>query len=107
MFNSKTDFSLKTKKSLVIELDLLQTPKKKFSHTKELEKRIRELERENLFLSNQCDKEKETRIKALRDCYHDKMKWRKEKFVLMQLNIKLEKIMEKICTKIINSKNNH
>ena len=71
-----------------------------YKRIKDMERRIKELECESLELERKCVEEKMTRIKTLRTCYRDKMEWRKEKVVLLELNKKLGRMIELIYNKI-------
>ena len=79
----------------------------KKSKAERLEEKIKELEHRNKLLAERYEQEKEARIKTLRMCYNDKMKWRKEKFLLTQLNKKLGKMIEQVYTKIEIVKQTH
>eukprot|EP00826_Nyctotherus_ovalis_P011597 TRINITY_DN13016_c0_g3_i1.p1 TRINITY_DN13016_c0_g3~~TRINITY_DN13016_c0_g3_i1.p1 ORF type:complete len:138 (+),score=37.90 TRINITY_DN13016_c0_g3_i1:405-818(+) len=70
------------------------------ARVEELEKRVRELECQSLELERKCELEKITRIKVLRSCYQDKMNWRREKMVLLELHKKLGRMIEQIYSKI-------
>lgn len=74
--------------------------RKEYARVEELEERIKELEYQSLEMERKCEVEKMTRIKALRSCYQDKMNWRREKTVLLELHKKLGRMIEQIYSKI-------
>ena len=95
---------LKIKGPLNIDVNSSTGLSPKTSKLERLEERIKELEHRNTLLAERCEQEKMARIKTLRMCYSDKMKWRREKFLLMQLNKKLGRIIEQVYRKIENVK---
>ena len=85
--------SLNRIKSDNIQLECKMDPNKASNNDdikiKNLEAKLRKLEREGLELGKKCEEEKSTRIYALKACYRDKKRWQREKFVLLLLTMKL------------------
>ena len=71
------------------------------SELQRLEERIKELEARNSALEEKCKEIRMERIKVIRMCSAEGIKWRQEKMNLIEINRKLMKMMERIKKEIV------